>query len=635
MPPLTPTTKRRLMLVAALCGGLALAPGQPLHARSERPNILWLTSEDNGPHLGAYGDAYADTPNLDRLAARGLLYRFAWSNAPVCAPARTTIISGLYPTSTGSQHMRSMTRLPDGFRMFPQYLREAGYYVTNNAKEDYNLEKPGQVWDDSSRTAHWKNRPARTPFFAVFNFTVSHESQIRRRPHTPIHDPAKVRVPAYHPDTPEVRRDWAQYYDKVTEMDAQVGARLRELEASGLADDTIIFYWGDHGPGLPRSKRTPLDAGLRVPLIVAIPARFRHLAPPDYRPGGETKRLVGFIDLAPSVLRLAGIEPPGHFQGTAFLGERVGNGPDYLFGFRGRMDERYDMVRSARDERYVYLRNYYPHRAHGEHVAYLFQTPTTRVWRRLYDEGRLTPEQASFWQTRPAEELYDLASDPDEVLNLAESADHGAVLKRFRDALSRHLNEVRDLGFLPESEIYSRAAQAGVTPWEYGHSRSYRLAEIREIAELASRPRRQTPEDLSILREGLTNPDSAVRAWAALGLLARGAPAVQGAAAELRRALGDSAPTVRTRAAEALVTFGTEADLGPALDALLEAASLDRHTLFEVVLALNSLDAVDAHARGIRQAIASLPRTRDDVPSRYASYVPSLLDKILADLEDG
>ncbi|HIM28667.1 MAG TPA: sulfatase, partial [Planctomycetes bacterium] len=206
---------------------------------ADRPNILWITSEDNGSQLGAYGDKFATTPNLDRLAERGLRYLNAWSTAPVCAPARTTIISGVYPPSTGAQHMRSMTSLPAFMQMYPQLLRKQGYYCTNNSKEDYNLRKVGTVWDDSSRKAHWRNRAAGQPFFAIFNHTVCHESKIRTRPHKQIHDPALVRVPAYHPDTPEVRQDWAQYYDIVSQMDQLVGNNLRELEDAGLAEDTI------------------------------------------------------------------------------------------------------------------------------------------------------------------------------------------------------------------------------------------------------------------------------------------------------------------------------------------------------------------------------------------------------------
>jgi uncharacterized sulfatase len=208
---------------------------------ADRPNILWLTSEDHGPEMGCYGDALARTPNIDALAAKGMIFKHAWSTAPVCAPARTAIISGMYPSSSGGLHMRSMVSLPTGTKMYPQFLREAGYYCTNNSKTDYNLREPGQVWDESSNKAHWKNRGEGQPFFAIFNSTKSHESQIRTRPHKQITDPANVRVPAYHPDTPEVREDWAQYYDKVGEADADAGARLLEIAAAGLAEDTIVF----------------------------------------------------------------------------------------------------------------------------------------------------------------------------------------------------------------------------------------------------------------------------------------------------------------------------------------------------------------------------------------------------------
>ena len=241
------------------------------------------------PNLGCYGDDYAATPNLDALAARGMRYTNANSNAPVCAPARTTIITGLYPPSTGAEHMRSLVKLPARFRMFPQFLRDAGYYCTNNNKEDYNVEKPGGVWDESSKKAHWKNRRKGQPFFAVFNHTITHESQIRNEidEADQIHDPAKVRVPAYHPDTPEVRRDWAQYYDRITMMDKQAGAELQELERAGLADDTIIFFFSDHGSGMPRSKRSACNSGLNVPFIVYFPPKWRHLAPKDYRAGAH------------------------------------------------------------------------------------------------------------------------------------------------------------------------------------------------------------------------------------------------------------------------------------------------------------------------------------------------------------
>ena len=236
-------------------------------ANGKQPNILWITSEDNGPQLGCYGDDYANTPNIDRLAEQSLRYHRCWSNAPVCAPARTTIISGMYATSLGGHHMRSGVRVPPSFDTYPDILRKAGYYCTNNSKKDYNFAAEDGGWNDSGRKAHWRNRPEKdTPFFSIFNFTVSHESKIRTRPHQLKHDPAKAPLPAYHPDTAEVRHDWAQYYDKMTEMDQQVGEILAELEADGLNESTIIFYYGDHGSGMPRSKRWPFDSGLRVPL---------------------------------------------------------------------------------------------------------------------------------------------------------------------------------------------------------------------------------------------------------------------------------------------------------------------------------------------------------------------------------
>jgi uncharacterized sulfatase len=317
----------RWPLLFALAGGLTL----PSAGAAELPNILWITCEDTGPELGCYGDKFAQ---------RSLRYLTAWSNAPVCAPARTTIISGVYPTSTGGQHMRSEVRMPEFMKMYPQFLRERGYYCTNNSKEDYNLVKPGPVWDESSGQAHWKNRPAGKPFFSIFNLTISHESQIRTRPHTLEHDPARAPLPAYHPDMPEVRHDWAQYYDKVTAMDAQAGQRLAELVDAGLAEDTIIFFYGDHGSGMPRSKRWPYDSGLHVPLIVHVPDKVRDLAPQDYRPGGTTDRLVAFVDLAPTLLSLTGVQPPEWMQGHAFMGRHEAAPQQYLFGFRGRMDER-------------------------------------------------------------------------------------------------------------------------------------------------------------------------------------------------------------------------------------------------------------------------------------------------------
>ena len=529
--------------------------------------------------------------------------------------------------------MRSRVRLPDGVPMFPQLLRAAGYYATNNAKEDYNVEKPGRVWDESSNEAHWRNRPGHggpgaAPFFAVFNLGITHESRIRQRPHEAVHDPAGVRVPAYHPDTPEVRRDWAQYYDRLTEMDAQVGGRLAEIEAAGLAGDTIVVYFGDHGVGLPRGKRSLLNSGLRVPLIVYVPPRFRELAGDGYRPGASTADLAAFVDLAPTMLSLVGIPPPDHMHGRALLGPYRDAPAEYLHGFRGRMDERYDFVRGVRDRRYLYVRNYAPHRIYGQHVAYMFQTPTTRVWKALYDAGRLEPAQRRFWETKPAEELYDLEADPDEVNDLAADPRHAATLDRLRGVLGDHLFATRDLGFLPEPELLARSG--GGAPHDLGRDdERYPLAAIMEIANLATRPDGPAAPELAA---ALGHADSAVRYWGAVGLLARGGPAVEAARPALRAALDDPSASVQVTAAEALGRFGREEDLAPALDLLLSRANLDGNDLFTSVLALNALDYLDGRARDAVEAIRALPRGQAGMRRQYQSYVPQLVDKILTDL---
>ena len=588
-----------------------------------RPNILWLSSEDHGPEMGCYGDSYATTPNIDALAAKGMLYLHCWSNAPVCAPARTTIISGLYPTSTGAEDMRSMVPYPEGLRMFPHYLRQAGYYCTNNSKEDYNLPKQGQVWDESSGRAHYKNREEGQPFFAVFNSTVSHESQVRKRPHTLQHDPAEAPIPAYHPDTPEVRRDWAQYYDKVTAADAEAGEHLRELEQSGLAEDTIVFYWGDHGSGMPRSKRWPSNSGLHVPLVVFIPEKFKALRPPEYEAGGKSERLVGFIDFAPTMLSLVGVQPPEKMQGHAFLGVHTAQQQPFLYGFRGRMDERRDLVRSVTDGRYVYLRNYMPHFSQAQHVSYQFETPTTAVWRTLYDKGQLNEAQSIFWETpKSPEELYDLHRDPDEVNNLADSPEHQSILKEFRRAHREHVFQIRDIGFMPEGERLQRAD--GDSLYALGHDpQRYPLERVFAAADLASSLNMEATDQLIEL---LGDEHSTVRYWGAMGLLMRGTRAVVQASAPLQRAMADDAsPYVRIAAAHALAQYGRVSDVQPALEILVGLADWNEHDVFTVMAALTALDALDAKAAPVADRIGALPEKGPAPDRRYDSYIPRLL----------
>jgi len=572
-------------LIACLLPVLAL--NFTVAVAADRPNILWITSEDNGPHVGCYGDEYADTPHIDSIAKRGMIYQNAWSTAPVCAPARTTIITGMYPPSLGAQHMGSSTRIPKDFHLYPHYLQEAGYYCTNQSKQDYNL-PGGKVWDESSGKAHWRNRKKNQPFFSIFNFTVSHESKVRKRPHTPVHDPAGVTVPAYHPDTPEVRRDWAQYYDKITEMDQQVGQVLSQLKEDGLEDDTIIFYYGDHGAGMPRSKRWPYNSGLRVPMIVSFPEKYRHLAGKDYEQGGSSERLVGFVDLASTALSLAGIEPPEQMQGHAFHGKYETKPQSHMFGFRGRMDERYDIVRVARNKQYIYLRQFMPHRIYGEHVDYMFETPTTQVWYQMFHDGKLNVAQSHFWQPKPSEELYDLSADPDEVNNLAESPQHQAVLKELRTALHDHLVSTRDAGFLPEPMMHARAGKD--TVWEMAQDPGrYDLKRILHVAEMATD---RDPENVKKLAEDLNDDDSAVRYWSVLGLIVLGDSATKPLQSQLVGLLSDDSLSVRIVAAEALAQHGRPESQERAISTLIDLSNVETHGPYVSTLALNSLDAV-------------------------------------------
>ncbi|MHC5058364.1 MAG: sulfatase family protein, partial [Planctomycetota bacterium] len=348
------TRRDALRGIAAAGVAAALVPLAALTALAaeKRPNILWISCEDISPHLGCYGDRFAKTPNLDQLASEGIRYTRAYTVAGVCAPSRSGIITGMYPSTLGSQHMRCKATLPDFVRGFPEYLRKAGYYTTNCSKTDYNAKIPSGLWDESSRKAHWKKRPKGKPFFAVFNHTGTHESTMRAL--TPPRglkpgekqDPAALDLPPHYPDTPNSRQNLARAYETTTVLDHLVAGWLKELDDAGLADDTIVFFWSDHGDGLPRGKRWLYETGTHVPLIVRIPEKFR--AAGQGVPGTVDERLVNFIDLGPTVLNRAGVDVPKHMQGRAFLGADLPPAHEYIFGARCRIDERYDIIRTAR-----------------------------------------------------------------------------------------------------------------------------------------------------------------------------------------------------------------------------------------------------------------------------------------------
>jgi len=434
-------------------------------AADPRPNILWITTEDISPDLGCYGDDWAVTPNLDKLASQGVRYDAAFSIAGVCAPSRSAIITGMYPTTISTHHMRCKAVPPPYVKCFPEYLRAAGYYCTNNVKTDYNFDAPMTAWDECSRKAHWRNRPEGMPFFSVINFVVTHESRIRaedkwfnqatkRLKPKDRHNPDDANVPPYYPDTPIVRRDWARYYDLITAMDLIVADLLKQLEDDGLADNTIVFFYGDHGRGLPRAKRWLYDSGLRVPLIVRWPGKLKA--------GTVCKDLVSFIDFGPTVLSLASVKVPEYVQGRPFLGDQAGEPRDVIFGARDRMDETYDIIRAVRDKRFKYIRNFKPGRPYAQYIGYMELMPTMQEMRRLNKAGELVgPQKLYFLPEKPEEELYDTVADPHEINNLAEKPEYRQRLFVMRKILAEHMEQTKDLGLVPEEELNERMRPGG------------------------------------------------------------------------------------------------------------------------------------------------------------------------------
>ncbi|TLU99629.1 sulfatase [Dyadobacter luticola] len=512
----------------------------------DRPNILWIVSEDNTTLLGSYGDTFATTPNLDKFAKESIRYKNAFSTAPVCAPSRNTLITGMYPPSLGTEHMRSVYPVPDFVKFFPKYLREAGYYTTNSAKKDYNTTDQKDAWDESSDKATYKNRKPGQPFFAVFNLNVSHESSL----HEPVsllhHDPEKVPLPPYHPATPELKHDWAQYYDKVEEMDRQFARLLKEMQDEGLAENTIVFYYADNGGVLARSKRFMYESGLHVPLIIHLPPKYAHLA--KEKQGSVSDRLVTFLDFAPTVLSLVDLKVPDYMQGGAFLGKQQESEPAYAYGFRGRMDERIDMSRSVRDKKFRYIRNYLPNKIYGQYLEYLWRAPSVKSWEDLYKAGKLNADQSRFWEPKPAEELFDVDADPHNIHNLAADPKYKKELLRLRKANVDYLRSYKDVGFIPEAMLYDIAK---TTPlYDYARSGKYDLEKVMATADMASS---RNPAHAKELIKRLSDPDPVVRYWAATGMTIL---KEKSAKVALEKALSDPEPAVRVAAAEALYITG-------------------------------------------------------------------------------
>lgn len=590
-----------------------------------KPNILWIVSEDNSAYyLHCYGNRFATTPNIDQLAKNGFLYTHAYANSPVSAPARNAILTGAYAASNGNEQMRSYYCTSDQVGTYAGYMRQAGYYCTNNDKTDYNSKTldPKAIWDESSHKAHYKNRPEGKPFFAVFNLFESHESCLHKSiPDSLLyHNPQTLELAPYHPDTREIRHDYAQYYDKIKDMDARVGQLLKELEENGLAENTIVFYYGDNGGVLARSKRFVYESGTRIPLIVRIPGKYKHLYPAG-RPGEKVDRLVSFVDLAPTVLSIAGEPVPAYMQGHAFLGEKKTADPEYAFMTRGRMDERFDQSRAVRDKQYRYIRNYMPFRIYGQHIRYLFNAPSAKSWEESYLAGRCNAIQSAFWHTKPVEELYDLEKDPWEIHNLAYDTAFKDVLARMRVALTDWVISVRDVGLIPETDYNFYAGDQSM----YDYMRSP-ACPFDELVKASERAILGDKSDIKSLIAYLQHENNAIRYWGVTGLLIQQDNAREAIGA-LKKLNDDPSAAVRTLAAETLYGLGEKNfALEMYLRLLQDTANFD---ITDRNFALNSIDAIPERNPELVQVVTERYERNKDKRQDFERY--GLFDAIMAE----
>lgn len=425
----------------------------------DQPNILWIVCEDIGPYVGAYGDKGVKTPNIDQLAREGTKYTKAFTTAGVCAPSRSSIITGMYQTSLGTQHMRTggnpknlplapySAVIPSYVKCFPEYLRAAGYYCTNNVKQDYQFTPPVTVWDENSAAASWRNRSEDQPFFSVFNLAITHEMNLFIRQKEPLStDPNQVEVPVYYPDTETARNDIARQISNIELMDQQVGQLLDMLKEDGLYENTYIFFYSDHGGALPWMKRELLDRGIHIPLVIKFPN--------GENAGISDGQMVSGVDFPPTVLSLAGIPVPLYMQGKAFLGRQKSKSPrKYIFAARDRMGTEYDRVRAVRDERYKYIYNYMPEKPYYQDLNFRKDVPLMKEILALKENNELDSITMTWFNTKQEEELYDTQNDPNELNNLVNDPTYRDKLEEMRAAFHVWSTTTGDRGELPEKQM--------------------------------------------------------------------------------------------------------------------------------------------------------------------------------------
>lgn len=600
---------------------LALLSIQVWSEDADRPNILWITAEDLSPALGCYGDPDAKTPHLDALAKESVRFTSVFASAPVCSPVRSTLITGIWASSLGTSQMRSAFPIPEDVHGFPSYLRKAGYFTTNQVKTDYNTSDEARLiqesWDEINPVALWSSekRKGEQPFFSVVNSMTTHQSRLMVWPYEVfqrevqsklplelIHDPATVTVPPYYPDTPVIRRELARFHDCVSALDQEVGALLKKLDDDGLAENTIVFFYGDHGSGIPRHKRLLLDSGMQVPLLLRFPAKYRSLAPAN--PGETDDRLITFVDLIPSLLSLAGGESPDHLSGRAFLGKDVGQENEYIYGFRDRIDEAFDLSRSVRSHRYLYIRNYLPDLSWAQPTVY---SDLGAIQQEIAEyatkhAGALTPEQRAYVGAREPEELYDLAADPQNRNNLMlldRTPEQESALEAHRAAFLSQRSALQDVGVLPESVM---------AQWIEEEQRPIRdimlqktnhrpdLDAIWAAADLVG------TKDKAKMRECLQDGDHAIRYWAVVALrhAFHDEPALL---EDLVDVMDDIEPSVRIEAA-AWLAQSSPSHRTDALEVL--ARELDSENWWTALRACRAIELLGAKAQSLTPVMEAL-----------------------------
>ena len=531
---------------------------------AERPNILWITSEDNDKQwLGCYGNQQAKTPNLDALAQRSVRFENFFSNAPVCAVARSTILTGIYAPSQGTQHMRSRHPIPATNKPYVDYLREQGYYCTNASKTDFNFQINDKgIWDACGSQAHYRTRAEGQPFFAVFNLLESHESSLfaekiannrknGRIPTTPRIRPRDVKVPAYLPDLPEVRENIAIYHDNITLMDSRVGELLKDLDEQGLTDNTIIFYYADHGGITPRGKRYLKDTGVNVPLLIHIPKKWKTLSP--YPSRMTTDHPIAFVDLAPTLLSLLGIAKPEQMQGEAFLGKKIEGSKniDYVFLYADRFDEIYGMRRGLTDGRWKYIRRFTPHYAAAPYSYYQFGQTAWVAWKKAWEEGKLESRYHKIWErNQPVEELFDTQNDRWEITNLANDPAHAEQLELMRAALKIKMTAIHDTGLIPEPMFAELAPQTPIATFAKSHKNDWS-----QLVDLSFTASERHEKNLPLLIEHLSSQNPLERYWAVQGCLILGEKSLA-AEEDLRKLFKDKHSVNRVSAAQTLIKLG-------------------------------------------------------------------------------